>query len=102
MKAMDRATIDFENFFTLHIDSILPTDEKYFNSAGKINGEGYKEFCLYMDEQLEKFSEHRQEKSTLARWAQRISGIITSVKSNLVMLHFGHKILFMVPTQIFQ
>ena len=47
MKAMDRATIDYENLFTLHIDSILPTDDRFFDTTGKLNGRGYREFWLY-------------------------------------------------------
>ena len=61
---MDRATSNYNNFYTLHIDTILLHDENYFDAAGKLNGKGYKEFWLYINEELERFIYKRKSRPT--------------------------------------
>ena len=56
MKAADRLTADYDNFFTLHIDSILPYDKKYFGNNGTVNDNDYREFWLYLSGEIQKFN----------------------------------------------
>ena len=56
MKALDRLTADYNKFYTLHVDTILPYDDQFFNRNGLLNGKGYREFWLYLSKELKKFN----------------------------------------------
>ena len=55
MRALQDQSLDHETFYTLHIDSIKPTDEAIFYSKGTINRAGYAEYWQYLYDEIHVF-----------------------------------------------
>ena len=55
MRAMQNQSMEMELFYTLHIDSIKPSDESYFDLKVVINGRGYAEFWQYLCDEVRSF-----------------------------------------------